>query len=312
MNEQRGSEARHPIGVVVERTGLKADVLRVWERRYGVVQPRRDTGGRRLYSDADIERLRLLGKATVSGRSIGQVAGLTTEALAELTRADDAARLAREARRERGTEGYVGEALERVGALDGAGLESLLRRGIARLGWPVFLEEVLAPLFRRVGEEWHAGRLTPAHEHLASAVVRSLLGGLANEFGAEPGAPTMVVATPPGERHEIGALLAAGTAVLENWKVVYLGPDLPVEEIARAARQAEARAVAVSAVYVEDPAWLLEQMRLLRGRLPADVWLLLGGSGARALEEKIGQSGVAVLSDLSELRRLLETGLRHG
>ncbi|NIP80241.1 MAG: MerR family transcriptional regulator [Gemmatimonadetes bacterium] len=70
------SGARHPIGVVSERTGLTPDVLRVWERRYGVVEPSRSDGGQRLYTDADIERLRLLHLATLAGRSIGQVVEL--------------------------------------------------------------------------------------------------------------------------------------------------------------------------------------------------------------------------------------------
>src|SRR5919107_4915681 len=77
---------RHPMRVVTRRTGLSADVLRVWEKRYGVVTPSRSDTGRRLYSDTDIERLRLLHRATLAGRSIGQVAGLSTPALLELAR----------------------------------------------------------------------------------------------------------------------------------------------------------------------------------------------------------------------------------
>src|SRR5512132_1147185 len=83
---------RHPIAVVAERTGLSQDVLRVWERRYGVVTPTRGPGGQRLYTDADVERLALLNAATRAGRGIGQVAGLTTDAIASLVDEDIAAR----------------------------------------------------------------------------------------------------------------------------------------------------------------------------------------------------------------------------
>src|SRR5918999_1341804 len=82
------SAAVHPIGVVTRRTGLSPDLLRVWEKRYHVVRPRRSSGGRRLYSDADIERLRLLYRATLAGRGIGQVATLSTPTLAALVRRD--------------------------------------------------------------------------------------------------------------------------------------------------------------------------------------------------------------------------------
>ena len=70
----RMGEHRHPMRVVTRRTGLSADLLRAWERRHEVVKPSRSMGGRRLYSDDDIERLRLLYRATLAGRSIGQVA----------------------------------------------------------------------------------------------------------------------------------------------------------------------------------------------------------------------------------------------
>src|SRR5437868_1909438 len=84
--------ARHPIAVVAERTGLSQDVLRVWERRYGAVHPARASGGQRLYTDADVERLALLSAATRAGRSIAQVATLETSALAALVDEDIAAR----------------------------------------------------------------------------------------------------------------------------------------------------------------------------------------------------------------------------
>jgi DNA-binding transcriptional MerR regulator len=80
---------RHPIQVVVRRTGLTADVLRAWEKRYGVIEPGRSEGGRRLYSDRDIERLRLLRRATGAGRRISQIAGLATEELAALVKEDE-------------------------------------------------------------------------------------------------------------------------------------------------------------------------------------------------------------------------------
>ena len=81
----------HPMRVVTRRTGLSPDLLRAWERRYEVVTPSRSKGGRRLYSDADIERLRLLYRATLAGRSIGLVADLSADALAAVVRQDAAA-----------------------------------------------------------------------------------------------------------------------------------------------------------------------------------------------------------------------------
>ncbi|MEO9019251.1 MAG: MerR family transcriptional regulator, partial [Gemmatimonadaceae bacterium] len=85
-------EPRHPISVVSARTGLSHDILRVWERRYAAVLPSRRTGGQRLYTDSDVERLSILHAATQGGRSISSVAGLSTEALTALVGEDIAAR----------------------------------------------------------------------------------------------------------------------------------------------------------------------------------------------------------------------------
>ena len=79
-----GDESRYPIRVVIARTGLTADVLRAWERRYGAVRPQRSAGGQRLYSEEDVTRLTLLRRATLAGHSIAEVARLRTEALEAL------------------------------------------------------------------------------------------------------------------------------------------------------------------------------------------------------------------------------------
>src|SRR5688500_6713530 len=132
---------RHPIGVVAERTGLSPDLLRVWELRYRAVEPSRAADGQRLYSDDDVERLRLLRLGTLAGRSIRQVAQLPTEALTQLVREDEAARQRAARREERALPASVGEDVERALALaravDAPGLESLLRRSAAALGVPV-------------------------------------------------------------------------------------------------------------------------------------------------------------------------------
>ncbi|HSJ65675.1 MAG TPA: MerR family transcriptional regulator, partial [Gemmatimonadaceae bacterium] len=186
-------QPRHPIGVVSERTGLSSDVLRVWERRYGVVRPARAEGGQRLYSDTDVERLRLLHIATLAGRSIGRIAHHTTEELARLVDEDGAARAALDARRN-GAAGALADecvdtALRAAMHLDAYALDHELQRALSLLGLQAFLTGVAAPLLRAVGEEWHAGRLTPAHEHLATDAVRRVAGEVVQALGQRSGAP---------------------------------------------------------------------------------------------------------------------------
>lgn len=311
MSTSEGGPVLHPISVVAERTGLSADVLRVWERRYGVVSPVRDDAGRRLYSDADVERLRLLASATAGGRTISQVSGLAFDELIALVRADESSRWATSAadRQGRGDDApdIVERALTWTRAMDASALEAELTRGAAVMGSARFPDLVMAPLFQRVGEGWHRGELSIAQEHLATAsalaVMRQVLGALP----AEPDAPALLVATMSGERHEIGALLAATVAASEGWRVVYMGSDLPVPEIADAAVRTGVRAVGVSVVLAVDIEQTTAALVELRDRLPAEVTLLVGGGGAASLETGLNHPGIRVLAKLEQLRSALRS-----
>ena len=175
------------------------------------------------------------------------------------------------------------------------------------MGMPVFLETVAAPLLRKVGEEWHAGRLSPAHEHLVTSSLHEIIVGMMRAFAHRPGAPTVLVTTSAGERHVIGAALVGAAAALEGWNVLYLGANLPAGEIAAAAKSTGVRVVAVSIIYVESASRVYDEMRALRDQLPEDVPLFAGGSGAMSMAKERAAMNSRVKSSvsgfLSELRR---------
>lgn len=300
---------RHPIGVVAERTGLTPDLLRVWERRYRAVEPSRSADGQRMYSDGDIERLQLLRLATAAGRSISHVARLDTDELTRLVREDESARQRAARWDERGLPASATESVERAlqlaRAVDAPELESMLRRTAAALGVPVFLDAVVAPLLRRMGEEWRDGRLAVAQEHLATAIIQRVLEGVIHFLIPTHSAPNLLLATLSGEQHKMGAVLAATAAAAEGWRVTYLGPDLPAGEIAAAAVAAEARVVGVSIVHLREPERVLAELRTVRAQLPRSVALLAGGAGSVALAAELDGSGIHVAGDLSELRAAL-------
>jgi methylmalonyl-CoA mutase cobalamin-binding subunit/DNA-binding transcriptional MerR regulator len=300
---------RHPIAVVAQRTGLSQDVLRVWERRYEAVTPGRSESGVRLYSDADIERLILLRAATRGGRGIGQVATLSTRALETLVAEDEAAREKQGAVIGAPPEpaDVVGTSIALARQLDAPALDDILRRAAVIMGMPVFLETVAAPLLRKVGEEWHAGRLSPAHEHLVTSSLHEIVVAMMRAFAHRPGAPTVLVTTSAGERHVIGAALVGAAAALEGWNVLYLGANLPAGEIADAAKSTGVRVVAVSIIYVESASRVRDEMRALREQLPDDVPLIAGGAGAVSMAKELAAMNIRVKSSvsgfLSELRR---------
>jgi MerR family transcriptional regulator, light-induced transcriptional regulator len=298
---------RHPIAVVADRTGLSQDILRVWERRYRAVTPARGPGGQRLYSDADVERLSLMAAATRSGRAIGQVAGLDTCALADLVADDHAAASARrefirvDPAVDDAAEGIIAEALKATQALDPMTLGPLLRRASSQLGVPAFLGRVAATLLRTIGDEWHAGRMSPAHEHMATSIVEGIAVEPIHALASRGGSPVVLVATPAGERHVIGAAPAAASAALAGCNVLFLGADLPSEDIANAARASRASIVALSIIYVDDPARVVEEIRLLRLRLPLDVIVVVGGGGAESIAGDLRALGVRVQATFDDI-----------
>ncbi|HEX5817598.1 MAG TPA: MerR family transcriptional regulator [Gemmatimonadales bacterium] len=305
---------RHPIGVAADRTGLSPDLLRIWERRYAAVTPSRSDGGQRLYSDADIERLRLLRLAMLPGRGIGPMARLGNADLAALVREDEAARHDG-GRSMAGTPpgsapDEVEEAVRLAQALDGWGLEGLLRRSAAVAGVASFLDGLAEPLLQRLDEEREAGRLTTVQQRLATHGLRRVLDGALLSLATPPDAPHLLVATPAGEREELDALLVATAAAVERWRVTYLGADLDASEIAVAAGHTAARAVGLSVTRREDRAPLLAELRRVRASLPSRVSLLVGGLGARELGPTLDGAGILVMHDLAALRAALRADLR--
>lgn len=306
-------EPRHPMGVVVHRTGLTPHVLRAWERRYGAVSPGRTKGGQRLYSDMDVGRLRLLKRATEGGRAIGAVASLSTEEVARLVgedaravegpgRVSEAGTVAGEQETQR----VLGECLRAAERLDGAGLKGELMRAAVRVTVWELLYGVVTPLLTRVGELWEAGELRPAQEHVVSAAVRQvldwLLTDMASGAGGESG-PVLVLGTVEGELHEFGAMLAGVVAADVGWRVVYLGPSLPAAELAMAAERSGAWAVGVSVVCMEGPVSprVRDELVSLRAQLAEEVWLLVGGRRSRG----VVPAGATWVEDLESLRGVL-------
>lgn len=296
-------EPRHPIGYVTRQTGLTPHVIRVWERRYGAVKPHRTDTNRRLYSDDDIERLKLLKRATASGHTISRIADLPESELRPIAQSDT--RAAPSGAEIEGTRDRLVERCKQsIFAMDRTGLDTALREGSVALSPPYFFEQLVAPLMQWVGDEWHAGRLGVAEEHFATASVQNAL----YEFCLQPSAdelPAMVVCTLPGNHHEIGALLAAGAAVLEGWRPVYLGRDVPGREVVRIAGETHARAVAVSATYLSDPGILVGELQRLRKSLPNGVPILVGGDAANRSAGLLERVGVNVVRDLREFRDAL-------
>jgi methanogenic corrinoid protein MtbC1 len=289
-------------------------VIRIWERRYNALSPSRTCTNRRMYCEEAIERLRLLRELTEGGHRIGSVARLCTDDLRKLanqhlTRSGPPVPPAQASQAEApaldSPEDFVKLAIEASKVYDSERLSRLLLRARRQFGQRGMLHHVICPLIIHIGEEWQTGNLRPAHEHVATSVIRELLMTPVPGSQTAPNAPEIVITTPAGEMHELGAMMAAATARDLGWKVTYLGPNLPIEEIAACAVARKARAVALSVVYPEKCPVIEDKLRRMRLLLPESVTLLVGGRAARGYQEKLPDLSIEWAHSLCELDRIL-------
>lgn len=303
-------EPRHPIQVVARRTGLSTDVLRVWERRYGAVTPERSASSRRLYSDADIARLQLLQQATSSGRRISDVAGLAEDELRSLIAAD-AKVVARVPARAATSDtdltalGYIEACKDAIREAEPVALERALSRASVEYSVPDLLERVIIPLMHHIGQSWQEGELRVSQEHMATAVVRSFLGNLVAGSNMAASGPLLVVTTPRGQNHELGALMAAVVAASDGWQVMYLSPNMPANEIAAMVLKRQARVVVLGISYPADDPQLADELSALRSHLPEDVAIIVGGAACEGYSSALDDIEAETVTRFSDFRTLL-------
>ncbi len=305
---------RHPINFVAHRTGLSTHVIRVWERRYAAIQPQRTDTNRRLYSDADVDRLKLLNQVKAQGQSIRLIAQLPNQELKKmLTQVDGdklAANPALDARRNSDQEHratLMATCKDAVLDMNEEVLARTLLDASVQLPLLALLDELVGPLMTWVGERWHDGSIRVAHEHMATAAIRSFLGRMKQIRRAGVGAPCIVISTPAGQDHEIGALMAATIAANEGWRDLYLGPNLPAQEIALAAMEANAAAVAVSIVAPGNNPSVIHEFHTLRHVLQERIPVLAGGGGVVQSRHHYDLDGVYCVDNLAEFRDRLVT-----
>lgn len=301
---------KHPIQVVSRRTGLTTDVIRAWERRYNAVSPKRAANSRRLYSDLDVEKLSLLHRATSAGRRIGDIANQSLEELYSLVETDEfAAAQARKIPAERPNTGSVmehfEECLDAVTRMDPSGLKLCLKKAADILGIPFLLEDLLRPLIAYIRDECRRGTMRLSQERMATSIVRSYLCTLAasdnneNEF-------KVIVTTPIGQHYDLIALRMAVAANSYGWNAIYLGTELPAEEIAYAAGKTSARAVTLGLARPADDPHLPNVLRQINQQLENDTALIVCGAAVSGYTEVIEEINATAVQTMGELRLELD------
>ncbi len=299
---------QYSIGAAARSAGLTPLVLRAWERRYGVVRPSRTQTGRRMYTQEDVDRLSLLKRLTDAGHRIGGIANLSPEDLGVLAAQSALLEEVQQRVGDRSREGapnYLEEALKATADLDASGLEDVLQRASLDLSPVRLRRELIQPLMVEIGELWRVGTLRIAHEHLATAVVRTFLSGMNTRQHVSPGSPLLVITTPSGDLHEIGALLAASHALEVGYEVLYLGPNMPADEIAASVNASHARAIYLSLVYPLGDHGVRSQLLALRRLVGEELPILVGGRAVESYQEAVAAGNMLPVSSPEEFDRLL-------
>ena len=272
------------IGDICSETGLSADVVRVWERRYGFPVPVRLPSGHRRYREEDLHRLRLMAEAVAQGHRPSVIAKAGEAALKRLLIPKNVPRV---------------EALfAAVSAMDTDRIRRLLRESLDQLGLKPFLQQVVALLLDRVGMAWADGSIGVQQEHLVTEVLEDLLRELRLECQTLPGQGCVLLCTLPGERHRLGLLMAALAYAAEGTRTELLGVDLPVASIAQAARSLTVDRVAVSLSIQSAGETTRRLLMDLQERLPSGCRLIIGGQGAARTRRVEGVERMAGLDVL--------------
>lgn len=280
------------IGELSRRTGVSVDLLRAWERRYGVLDPVRSAGGFRLYTPLDEERVREMQDHIARGVAPAEAAMMVRARRAQrpagLTLApvpSDAGPA--EASAPRDPLVTLRTALE---GFDDATANAAMDLLMESFSIETLLSHVVLPYLREVGERWTRNDVTVAQEHFASTILRTRLLEAGRAWDAGDG-PRVVLACPPGELHDLG-LIALGLALrAQGWRITFLGANAPLETVGEAADTVEPDLVVLGAVTTGPYSSQREALARLAERHPVAI----GGAGATA--EIAAAAGAAYLPE---------------
>jgi methanogenic corrinoid protein MtbC1 len=257
------------------------ETIRTWDQRYGSPAAMRKPSGHRLYAAGAVEQLRRVGRLLARGHRPGEILRLSLPELDKLLDLSEPASakvepLADDVRIAATHERLMRAALD----LDRAATMQVLQSSWAGLGPLRFLERVAGDFMVAVGRAWTEERLEVAHEHFTSACLADFLRGVREPFDQQARGPRVVAAMLPGERHEGGLLMSSVLLAVRGYRVVYLGLDTPIEQIAAAARARNAEAVAISVSAGTARSRAAHGIKELRKALARRVKLWVGGAGA--------------------------------
>jgi DNA-binding transcriptional MerR regulator len=298
-------ERTYRIHIASEMSGVSEGLIRAWERRYGVLKPRRTGSGYRAYTEGDIELLKRLKKLTQEGVAIADAVRLLPRLRREVKGDVDAREGTIKPPQETQFALWRTEVMLAADRLDQQAVEQVLDEAMTSLPPVEFFEQVLAPLQREVGERWHAGRLTVAEEHLVTQAARQRVMTLLHQ-APKRAKHHVVCACFPLEDHELGLMGAALKFRHGGWRVTFLGARTPADHLARVVRAVSPDLVALSVINDDGEALFERTLKDLVAQLPPNTRVAIGGSGATKYGSIARRLGAATITTSGDWDALLQ------
>ncbi len=286
------------IGEVARRTGVAVPTLRAWERRYSLLSPERTDGGHRLYSEADIARVRGMQRLLDDGWSASAAAREVLREPASVTRLRPVA----------GTGPASDELVSRletaIATFDSAAADQVIDDAFARFDAPRALDEVVLPVLRRVGEGWQDDPRLIAREHFATNTLRPRLQRLIRAPSRAGTSRSCLAAAPEAEDHDLGLLAATVVAADAGWRIHYLGARMPTVALERSAVDLDPDVVLVGSMFREHAStFLADEPRFGRSGV------VLGGPGFLPSDASLVPGAVVHQGPIRELASTLQRAL---
>ena len=297
----------HRIHRVAKLTGLSKDVIRVWERRFGILKPTRGANRYRNYSDEDVALLRFLKEQLDAGGSIGELAKLGREELLGRARAS----APRTSFVDNTFSRLLRELLSTLNPFDRVIFEKRLNGAVAVVPFEEALHGILLPLQEQVGQLWHENHIDVAIEHYVTKQIQQKIFSAMNQLPVAEFGAKVVVAGPPGEEHDIAALTVAYRCRVRGCRVYYLGANVPVAPLANFCGKVEPDLTIISFPLALSDDKATELVQALADEVSPVSNLAVGGYGAIAMRNLFVKYNITVLEDFAELDHRLDRLMRQ-
>jgi DNA-binding transcriptional MerR regulator/methylmalonyl-CoA mutase cobalamin-binding subunit len=295
-------EEYFPMRTVSAITGVNPITLRAWERRYGLIRPARTPKGHRLYSQKDIELVNRIVRLLDRGISISQVSNSLGNSVAEA--------VANRQQESGPWHGYRERAIDAVVRFDENHLDALYNQALALYPIDIVTERLLLPVLVVLGERWQNTEGSIAEEHFFGAFMRNKLGARFHHRHKNADGKKLLVCCLPGEHHEIGVMLFSLAAHDHGYRIVYLGTNMPLRELALTARRAGCDAIVLSGSVPPQDDLLSRELPKLVSHAHCPVFL--GGTTSVRCSGAIERAGALPLgTDIRTSMKRIEQALEY-